>query len=86
MDNIWWIVQAKMYVVLVQYNSYQYGNQMITTFAPTSLPSGFTTPSNWVGVPSDSRAPSLGILKNNFGAFLGFTTGLYSALNTTSSY
>ncbi len=53
---------------------------------PTSLPSGFTAPSNWVGVPSVSRTPTLEILNNNFGAFLVYTIGLYPALNTTSNY
>jgi hypothetical protein len=53
---------------------------------PSSLSSGFTAPSNWVGFPSVSRTPTLEILNNNFGAFLGFTTGLYPALNTTSDY
>jgi len=38
------------------------------------------------GFPLVSRTPSIEILNNNFGTFLGFTTGLYPALNTTSNY
>ena len=75
-----------VYYFSIQYNSYQYGNQIITTLVPTSLPSGFTAPSNWVGYPSVSRTPTIEILNNNFGTFLGFTTGFYPALNTTSNY
>ena len=69
-----------VYYISIQYNSYQYGNQIMTTLVPTSLPSGFTSPSNWVGFPSVSRTPSLEILNNNFGVYLGFTTGLYPTL------
>jgi len=75
-----------VYYFSIQYNSYQYGNQIITTLVPTSLPTGYTAPSNWVGYPTVSRTPTLEILNNNFGTFLGFTTGLYPALNTTSNY
>ena len=75
-----------VYYLSIQYNSYQYGNQIITTLVPTSLPVGFTAPSNWVGFPTVSRTPSIEILNNNFGQFLGFATGFYPALNTTSSY
>jgi hypothetical protein len=75
-----------VYYFSIQYNSYQYGNQIITTLVPTSLPSGYTAPSNWIGFPTVSRTPSIEILNNNFGTFLGFTTGIYPALNTTSNY
>ena len=75
-----------VYYFSIQYNSYQYGNQVITTLVPTSLPSGFTAPSNWIGYPLVSRTPTLEILNNNFGTFLGFTAGFYPALNTTSNY
>lgn len=75
-----------VYFFSIQYNSYQYGNQIITTLVPTALPSGFTAPANWTGFPSVSRTPSIEILNNNFGTFLGFTAGFYPALNTTSNY
>jgi hypothetical protein len=47
-----------VYFFSIQYNSYQYGNQIKTTLVPSSLPSGFTAPSNWVGFPSVSRTPT----------------------------
>ena len=75
-----------VYFFSIQYNSYQYGNQIITTLVPTALPSGFTAPANWTGFPSVSRTPSIEILNNNFGTFLGFPSGFYPALNTTSNY
>ncbi len=58
-----------VHYVSIQYNSHQYGNQTITDPMRSSLPSGFTAPSNWVEFPSVSRTPSLEILNNNFGVF-----------------
>jgi len=46
----------EIYYFSIQYNSYQYGNQIITTLVPTV---------------TVSRTPILEILKNNLGTFLG---------------
>ncbi len=43
-----------VYNFSIQYNSYQYRNQIITSLVPTSLPVAFTASSNWVGLPTVS--------------------------------
>ena len=75
-----------VYYYSIQYNSYQYGNQVLAYTVPTSLPSGYSAPSNWAGYPSVSRTPYITILNNNFGTFLGFTAGNYPAAGYTQSY
>ena len=69
----------------IQYSSYQYGNQIITTLVPSSHPGGFTRHTNWVGYPSVATTPAIEILNDNLGTFLGSTTGFYPALNTNSN-
>ena len=46
-----------VYYYSIQYNSYQYGNQVLAYTVPTSLPSGYSAPSHWAGYPSVSRIP-----------------------------
>lgn len=75
-----------VYYLSIQYNSFQYGNQILATPVPTSLPAGFTAPSNWVGYPTASRTPYIEILNNNFGTFLGFPVGTYPSAGQTTSY
>ena len=74
-----------VYYFTIQYNSYQYGNQILAYTVPTSLPSGFSYPSGYNastifggnGFPAVSRTPFITILGNNFGTFLGYTAGSY---------
>ena len=73
-----------IYYYSIQYNSYQYGNQLLSYLVPTSLPNGYTAPANWAGYPSVSRCPYITILNNNFGTFLGFTAGGYPFGNNAS--
>jgi hypothetical protein len=54
--------------------------------SPKWFHNSLKSPSNWVGFPFVLRTPSLEILNNGLGVFLGFTTGLYPVLNTTSNY
>ena len=75
-----------VYYYSIQYNSYQYGNQVLAYTVPTSLPSGYSAPSNWAGYPSVSRTPYITITANTFGTFLGFTAGNYPAANYTQAY
>jgi hypothetical protein len=59
---------------------------MLTYTVPTSLPAGFTQPSNFVGYPTVSRTPYIEILSGlNFGTFLGFSAGNYG-INQTNNY
>ena len=79
-------VGNNVYYLSVQYNTTYYANQILAYTVPTSLPAGFTQPSNWVGYPTASRTPYIEILSNNtFGTFLGFSAGNYG-INQTSNY
>jgi hypothetical protein len=74
-----------VYYYTIQYNSYQYGNQLLGYLVPTSLPAGHTYPAGRTistifggnGFPTISRTPYITILNNNFGTFLGYTAGNY---------
>jgi hypothetical protein len=72
-----------VYYISVQYNATYYANQLIAKLVPTSLPTGYTDPSNWIGYPTVSRTPYLEILSSsNFGTYLGFSTGQYGINQT----
>jgi hypothetical protein len=74
-----------VYYFTLQYNSYQYGNQLLAYTVPTSLPLGYSYPIGYTistifdgnGFPTVSRTPFITILNNSFGTFLGYTTGSY---------
>ena len=74
-----------------QYNTYQYGNQILAYDVPTSLPTDYSYSSGYTsatifggnGFPTVSRTPYITITNNNFGTFLGFTAGNYPAGGTT---
>jgi hypothetical protein len=74
-----------VYYYTIQYNSYQYGNQLLGYLVPTSLPAGHSYPAGRTistifggnGFPTISRTPYITILNNNFGTFLGYTAGNY---------
>ena len=75
--------QNNLYYINVLFNPTYYANQIILKPIPTSLPSGFTAPTNWAGYPTVSRTPYVEILStNHFGKFLGFTAGNYGILST----
>ena len=77
-----------VYYFTIQYNSYQYGNQLLGYTVPIALPSGYSYPTGYTsstifggnGFPTVSRTPYMTILNNNFGVFLGFTPGNYPSL------
>ena len=79
-----------VYYLSLVYNTYQYGNQILLSPIPTSLPSGYSLPTGYTsstifnnnGFPSVSRTPYITLpqLSNStstLGDFLGF--GSYSA-------
>jgi len=79
-----------VYYLSLVYNTYQYGNQILLSPIPTSLPSGYSLPTGYTsstifnnnGFPSVSRTPYITLpqLSNStstLGNFLGF--GSYSA-------
>jgi len=54
----------------------------INTYAvPTSLPSGFTAPSNWPGYPTTTYHPNL-IISAKFNEIIGYEAGFETGLNT----
>ena len=73
-----------------QYNTYQYGNELLAYTVPTSLPTGYSYPSGYTsggnGYPSVSRTPYITILNNKLGTFLGFTANNYPAADTNTNY
>ena len=73
------------YFINMLYNETYYANQVVLKTVPTSLPTGYSAPSNWPGYPTVSRTPYVEILNNNFGKFLGFTIGNYG-INANSRY
>jgi hypothetical protein len=69
-----------VYYLSVSPNSTAYANQIITKLVPLSLPAGYSAPTSpaFAGYPTTTkRTPYVEILSNNFGKYLGFTTGSY---------
>ena len=73
-----------VYYLSLVYNSYQYGNQILASPVPTSLPAGYSLPSGYtsstifggLGFPSTSRTPFIVLpflsSSSTLGTFLGF--------------
>ena len=73
-----------VYYLSLVYNSYQYGNQILASPVPTSLPSGYSYPSGYsattifggLGFPTTSRTPYITLPQltttPTLGTFLGF--------------
>jgi len=77
-----------VYYLSVSPNSTAYANQIITKLIPLSLPSGYSAPTSpaFAGYPTTTkRTPYVEILSNNFGKYLGFTTGSYG-INQIADY
>ena len=74
-----------VYYLTLLYNVNTYGIQLVTTLVPTSLPSGYTQPSNWIGYNTTSYCPQLVVLNNNFGKIIGYNQGTYPSVNTSNS-
>jgi len=57
----------------------------VAQLVPTSAPSGWTAPANWVGYHSSSLCPQITITSNNFGKIIGYTAGTYPSVNTANA-
>jgi hypothetical protein len=66
-----------VFYLFLNTNIAYYANQILTYIVPTSLPSGWSAPINFIGFPLISISPSLIILNNNFQNYLGFSVGSY---------
>jgi hypothetical protein len=71
-----------VYYVTFLYNPTTYGVQLILQVPPSSLPVGWTQPSNWIGYSSFPRTPRVQILNNNFGKIIGFTPRTYPLISS----
>jgi hypothetical protein len=64
-----------VYYLTMLYNPTFYAIQVIAQLVPTSLPSGWTQPSNWPGYNTISYTPFMVIVQENFGKIIGFPPG-----------
>ena len=78
-----------LYFFEILVNPTSYAIQINTFSVPTSLPTGYSTPDNFIGFPSSSYNPSLTI-SSNFNQIIGFpadyTTPLNPPLNNQNDY
>jgi hypothetical protein len=74
-----------VYYLKLYLNSTYYSVQLLTYLVPTSLPTGYTAPSNFAGYPTTSTAPSFIVLNNNFTNLIGFVAGTYGGGTSNSS-
>ena len=72
-----------VYYMVFTTNATYYGNQLLFYPVPTSLPSGYSIPSNWVGYPVSTACPSITI-PSGLGIFLGFNAGTYGGGTTAN--
>lgn len=78
-----------VYYIDFQVNDTYYANQILLYTVPTSLPSGWTQPSNWIGYSTfaSPRTPYIQFFQSNqFHEYLGFTNGVYPPGALTTGY
>jgi hypothetical protein len=73
-----------VYYLTMLYNATFYAIQVIAQLVPTSLPSGWTQPSNWPGYNTVSYTPFMVIVQENFGKIIGFPPGYVCANQTVN--
>jgi len=66
-------------------NPSRYAVQINTFLVPTSLPTGYTQPSNWVGYPTSTFNPVITI-PAKLNVILGYTAGFATNANTGNAY
>jgi hypothetical protein len=74
-----------VYFFEILVNPTSYAIQINTFPVPTSLPTGYTEPDNWIGFPTTTYNPSLTFL-SNFNKIIGFSAGFSTPLYSTSSF
>ena len=74
-----------VYYLTLLYNTTYYGVQVVAQLVPTSLPTGYTQPTNWVGYNTVSLTPQITISSNTFGTIIGFLAGTYPSVNTANA-
>jgi hypothetical protein len=91
----WWCIQNGFYLIDATGNNVYYFEMLVnpTTYSiqintfpvPTSLPTNYTAPSNWIGYPTTTYNPSLTFLAN-FNQIIGFSAGFTTPLTNSGSY
>ena len=66
-------------------NPSRYAVQINTFLFPTSLPSGYSTPTTWAGFPTQSFNPSI-VLPININNLLGYVVNFTTSQNTNNSF
>ena len=77
-----------VYYINISYNPTYYSNQILSFIVPSSLPTGYTQPANWIGYNVGGLAASIRFLSTStFNTVLGFTVSDYpttpSTINTS---
>ena len=87
-NGLYLINSSGQYVYYLEWveNSSYYSIQLNAYSVPTSLPSGWSAPSNWVGYPTTDYTPQVVILNNNFTSIVGFNAGTYPSTQQTTTY
>ncbi len=75
-----------VYYITLQDNITYYGVQLTCYPVPTSLPAGWTQPSNFVGYPTVITTTQLQITKPNFGIIIGYSVGTYPSIPQSTTY
>ena len=68
---------TKVFYISLTYNTTYYSVQAVLTPVPTTLPTGYTTPTGWRGFPTTAATPQLVVNNNGLGTYLGFNNGSY---------
>jgi hypothetical protein len=77
---------SNVYYLSLYTNTALYKNQLIAELVPTSLPSGYTQPSGFVGYPTTTVTPQivLSSASSQINSILGFATGSFPSVNTAN--
>ena len=77
---------SNVYYLSLYTNTALYKNQLIAELVPTSLPSGYTQPSGFVGYPTTTQTPRivLSTSSSQINSILGFATGSFPSVNTAN--
>ena len=78
-------VGDNIYFFEILVNPTSYAIQINTFQVPTSLPTGISAPSNWIGFPTTTYNPQLTIL-SNFNKIIGFAAGFETPLYPLQTY
>ena len=80
-DNGWYLIDSagnNVYYLVISTNTNYYKVQILTMLVPSSLPAGYTAPSNFAGYPTVPTSPSIMFsATGSIGPLLGYSPGSY---------